>query len=289
MNTLAFGEVLWDVYPESKHLGGAPVNFAAHVKKCGEKAWIITAVGNDLLGRETVDKLIEFGIETKYVNFSENKETGKCLVKLDENKVPSYELLDNVAYDDIQKPDLGDKIFDVLYFGTLALRSENNLRVLKQIILEKNFKDIFVDVNIRPPYYSEAVIRFALENATIVKISDEELPVVMSALGKAHKFGEESAESLSDAFDNLKIIIITKGDKGSFVYDAGDEKIYKCQSKKVDVVSTVGAGDSFSASFLTRYMKTKDIEDALSLATNISGFVVSCRDAIPEYKLSDFI
>ncbi len=193
-----------------------------------------------------------------------------------------------LAYDEIKKPELGDKIFDVLYFGTLALRNENNLCVLKQIISENKFKDLFVDVNIRPPYYSEAIIRFAFENATILKISDEELPMVMSALGKTQKLEKECAEILSKDFDNLKIIIITKGDKGSFVYDAADKKIYECQPKKVDVVSTVGAGDSFSAAFSTKYMKTKDIADALSLATNISAFVVSCKDAIPEYELTDF-
>ncbi len=288
MNVFVFGEVLWDVYPTSKHIGGAPMNFAAHLKKCGGKAWIVTAVGNDLLGKEAMGKMLNFGIETEYVICSENKETGKCLITLDKNKVPSYELLNNVAYDDIKKPELRDKVFDVLYFGTLALRNENNLFVLKQIISENKFEELFVDMNIRPPYYSEYVIRFALENATIVKISDEELPLIMRVLGKEQLSPGECAKILGEDFDNLKMIIITLGDKGSFVYNTEDKKTYECQAKKVDVVSTVGAGDSFSASFLTKYMKTKNIDKALLLASSISGFVVSCKDAVPEYVLSDF-
>ncbi len=288
MNALAFGEVLWDVYPEERCLGGATMNFAAHFKKCGGKAWIVTSVGEDLLGKEVVDRILKLGIETEYVTYSKNKETGKCLITLDKNKIPSYELLNNVAYDEIKKPKLGDKIFDVLYFGTLALRNENNLSVLKQIISENKFNDFFVDVNLRPPYYSKDVIRFALENATVVKISDEELPAVMNALGKKYKIKEECAQILSKDFDNLKIILITKGDKGSFAYDTENKKIFESQPPKVDVASTVGAGDSFSAAFVTQYLKTKDIPTALSLATNLSAFVVSCKDAIPEYELSDF-
>lgn len=288
VNALAFGEVLWDVYPEERCLGGATMNFAAHFKKCGGKAWIVTSVGEDLLGKEVVDRILELGIETEYVTYAKNKETGKCLITLDKNKIPSYELLNNVAYDEIKKPKLGDKIFDVLYFGTLALRNEKNLSVLKQIISENKFNDFFVDVNIRSPYYCEDVIRFALENATVVKISDEELPVVMNALGKNYKINEECAQLLSKDFDNLKIILITKGDKGSFAYDTVNKKIFECQPPQVDVVSTVGAGDSFSAAFAAQYLKTKDIPTALSLATKLSAFVVSCKDAIPEYELSDF-
>lgn len=287
MKLLAFGEVLWDIYTNSEHLGGAPMNFSAHCKKCGGDVWIVTAVGNDDMGKRTVCEIEKLGINTEFITVSE-RETGKCMVTLDQNMIPSYNLLNDIAYDYIQKPDTKKYSFDVLYFGTLALRSENNQNTLKQLLNETDFKDIFVDINIRPPFYSKEIIKFVCQNATIIKISDEELPVVMSALDRAGMSDKECAESLSQGFDNLKIIIITKGDKGSFVYDCVDKKIYECQPKKVEVVSTVGAGDSFSASFLMKYMKTKDIAASLSLATDISGFVVSCKDAIPEYELSDF-
>ena len=288
MNALAIGEVLWDIYPTSNHLGGATLNFAAHFSKCGGDSWILSAVGRDELGQKALEEIKRLRINTEFLSFSESKETGKCLVSLDKDKIPFYNLLNHVAYDEIIKPDLSDKTFDVLYFGTLALRNKNNYCVLNQIIKENKFNEHFVDVNIRAPYYSDFIIKFALENATIIKISDEELPVVIQSLGETCLSHKECSKTLKEQFNNLRIIIITRGDKGSFVYDAANDRIYECQSERVDVVSTVGAGDSFSASFLATYIKTKDIEKSLRLATAISAFVVSKKDAIPEYILSDF-
>ena len=287
MKVLAFGEVLWDVYTNSAHLGGASMNFAAHFKKCGGDAWIVTAVGNDQLGEKAVGEIEKLGINTDFIS-TVKQETGKCLVNLDDNQIPSYDLLDDVAYDYIQKPDANDEVFDVLYFGTLALRNENNRTVLKQILSENSFGDIFVDMNIRAPYYSEDVVKFACENASIIKISDEELPVVMNLLGKVEQSVKDCSKNIHQEFANLKMIIITRGGKGSFVYDCIHNECYECDSQKVEVISTVGAGDSFSAAFLTKYIKTNNIKQALEFATKISGFVVSRKDAIPEYELKDF-
>ena len=287
MKVLAFGEVLWDVYINSAHLGGASMNFAAHFKKCGGESWIVTAVGDDPMGKKAVGEIEKLDINTKYIS-TVRQETGKCLVTLDSNQIPSYDLLDDVAYDYIQKPDANNEVFDVLYFGTLALRNQNNRTVLKQILSENSFGDIFVDMNIRAPYYSKDVVRFACENASIIKISDEELPVVMSLLEKDEQSVKECAKKICEEFANLKMIIVTKGGKGSIVYDCKNDEYYECDSQKVEVVSTVGAGDSFSAAFITKYIKTNDIKQALEFATKISGFVVSRKDAIPEYELKDF-
>ena len=248
MKVLSFGEVLWDVYANSKHLGGAPLNFSAHFKKCGGKSWIITAVGDDAMGREAIFEIEKLGINTEYISITE-AETGKCLVTLDSKQIPTYNLLNDVAYDYIQHPDTKNGPFDVLYFGTLALRNENNRTVLGQILQENNFVDIFVDMNIRAPYYSTDVIRFAFENATIIKISDEELPVVMDALGEKIHSIKKCVQILSEEFGNLKIIIITRGDKGSIVYECKNKEFYECQAQKVETVSTVGAGDSFPPHF----------------------------------------
>lgn len=282
MKALAFGEVLWDIYTDSEFIGGAPLNFGAHFKKCGGEAWVITAVGDDALGKKTVSEIENMGINTEYIDVS-GKKTGKCLVTLDENQIPSYNLLDDVAYDYIESKKLSG--FDVLYFGTLALRNENNRKTLAKIISENSFGDVFVDVNIRPPFYSDEVIKYSLENATIIKISDEELPVILKAINKDVTELSSVAGMFADSFSNLKIIIITKGGDGSFVYDCKNGKVYESKAEKVEVVSTVGAGDSFSAAFLAEYLKTSDISKALSLATKISGFVVSKKEAIPEYDI----
>ena len=136
MKALAFGEVLWDVYPESQHIGGAPLNFAAHFRKCGGESHIVTAVGYDNLGDETVKAIRKLGVGTKYLCRTD-VETGKCLVSLNERGVPAYNLLDNVAYDYMEKLDLNDENFELLYFGTLSLRHENNIAVLREIISSK--------------------------------------------------------------------------------------------------------------------------------------------------------
>ena len=287
MKALAFGEVLWDVYPESQHIGGAPLNFAAHFRKCGGEAHIVTAVGYDDLGAETVKAIRKLGVGTKYLCRTD-VETGKCLVSLNERGVPAYNLLDNVAYDYMEKLDLNDENFELLYFGTLSLRHENNIAVLREIISSNSFREIILDVNIRAPYYSKDVINFAMENATIVKISEEELPTVMQLIGKIASSVEESAEIISANFERIKMIIITRGEKGSLVYDCVLQKLYECSAEKVNVVSTVGAGDSFTAAFSAKYLKTGNVTKALKIATKISGYVVSCEEAIPDYRLEDF-
>lgn len=287
MKALAFGEVLWDVYPESQHIGGAPLNFAAHFRKCGGESHIITAVGYDDLGDETVKAIRKLGVGTKYLCRTD-VETGKCLVSLNERGVPAYNLLDNVAYDYMEKLDFNDENFELLYFGTLSLRHENNIAVLREIISSNSFREIILDVNIRAPYYSKDVINFAMENATIVKISEEELPTVMQLIGKIASSVEESAEIISANFERIKMIIITRGEKGSLVYDCNLQKLYECNAEKVNVVSTVGAGDSFTAAFSAKYLKTGNVTKALKIATKISGYVVSCEEAIPDYRLEDF-
>lgn len=287
MKALAFGEVLWDVYPESQHIGGAPLNFAAHFRKCGGESHIITAVGYDDLGDETVKAIRKLGVGTKYLCRTD-VETGKCLVSLNERGVPAYNLLDNVAYDYMEKLDFNDENFELLYFGTLSLRHENNIAVLREVISSNSFREIILDVNIRAPYYSKDVINFAMENATIVKISEEELPTVMQLIGKIASSVEESAEIISANFEKIKMIIITRGEKGSLVYDCNLQKLYECNAEKVNVVSTVGAGDSFTAAFSAKYLKTGNVTKALKIATKISGYVVSCEEAIPDYRLEDF-
>ncbi|MBQ7574001.1 MAG: hypothetical protein IJT23_07045 [Clostridia bacterium] len=287
MKALAFGEVLWDIYPESQYIGGAPLNFAAHFKKCGGESHIITAVGNDDLGDETVMEIKKNGIDTQYLCRAD-RETGKCLVSLDEKGIPQYNLLDNVAYDYIKTPDLNGENFELLYFGTLSLRHENNISVLKTIISSSSFREIILDVNIRAPYYCQNVVSFAFENATIVKISEEELPIVMQLLNKVTSSVEESAEIISANFERIKMIIVTMGGKGSLVYECNLRRFHKCNAEKVNVVSTVGAGDSFTAVFAAQYLKTGNIAKALESATKVSGYVVSCKEAIPIYKIEEF-
>lgn len=283
MKILSFGEVLWDVYPDRKLIGGAPFNFAAHLAKHREDVYMLSSVGNDLLGRETVDRMNTFGIRTDYVAICDSAHTGRCIVTLDHNAVPSYNLLNNVAYDYIDSGIVGEN-FDVLYFGTLALRSEFNRNSLSNLLKRRDFGEVFVDVNIRKPYYSSETVRFAAEKATIIKISDEELPIVADILNIDSDLDYvDFTSALSHHCQNLNTIIITLGEKGAFVYDVQNAAKYFCGGSKVTAVSTVGAGDSFSAAFLHRYLKGFNLNDCLFYATKIAALVVSSFDAVPEY------
>lgn len=280
MKLLSFGEVLWDVYPDNKYIGGAPFNFSAHFKRCGGDASLASCVGNDKLGEETVETVGKYGVGTEYISVSPAKPTGRCDVTLDENRVPSYNLIRDAAYDYIPTDNIGNG-FDVLYFGTLALRDGFNRTSLKKLISRNSYREIFVDVNIRAPYYSEETVEFALGSATVLKISDEELPAVAQVLGITETDGKTFAEILKNKFENIRLIIITMGENGAAAFDCVSGRYFYCPAEKVDVVSTVGAGDSFGAAFLYNYLCGKDIEACLSAAAKLSGYVVAHRDAIP--------
>ena len=280
MKVLSFGEILWDVYPDEKHIGGAPLNFAAHFSKQGGEAYMISALGDDDLGREALKKLREWKINADRVKIVRDAPTGQCLVTLDKNGVPSYDLLNDVAYDFIDCGIKGEK-FDALYFGTLALRGGHNMRSIAELIGNNSFGEIFVDINIRPPFYSKESILFALEHATIIKISEEELPVVMREISGGER--ENAEKAIAERFKNLKLVIITCGENGSLAYDSREKKTYRAGAEKVSVVNTVGAGDSFSAAFLYGYLSGESIEKCLCRASKLSAYVVSKAEAIPEY------
>ncbi len=283
MKALAFGEILWDIYSDKEVIGGAPFNFAAHFVKNGGEACLASAVGNDTLGEATLDEVKKNGVKTDFISVNE-KETGKCIVTLDDDSIPSYNLLDDVAYYYIDVSGALKECFDILYFGTLSLRSEENFSQIKRLVSSENFGEIFVDLNIRQPFSKEEAIKFGVENATILKISDEELPFVTKSVFGEEMGIDESAKAIAKHNDKLKILIITQGAKGSFALDCVNNKEYSVEGKKVECVSTVGAGDSFSAAFMSNYIKTRDMKKSLDIATKVSAFVVTKIEAIPDYN-----
>ena len=287
MKILAFGEVLWDVYPDKVYIGGAPFNFAAHLAKHGEEVYLLSAVGDDSLGEDTRKAVKRFGISDEYVSEVVSKKTGQCLVTLDERSVPSYNLLNDVSYDYISCDRVVGE-FDLLYFGTLALRSRYNLSALKTLLSKKHFADIFVDLNIRAPHYSKENVLFAISNATILKISDEELGIVAEQVNLESNDLKKFFCGLSERFSNLRCIIITLGSKGVYAFLPENKTEEQCDSEKVNVASTVGAGDSFSAAFVHKFNKGNTLEECLKYASRVAGFVVSNPEAVPDYNIIDF-
>ena len=280
---IAFGEVLWDVYPDEKYIGGAPLNFAAHFVKGGAESYLLSAVGDDALGADTLKAVNSLSVGTDFITVKSGVPTGRCNVTLDEDMHPTYALLSNVAYDYIDLPD-GDIRADAFYFGTLALRSEYNRASLAKALSRINAGTVIVDVNIRPPYDSAEAVCFALSYANILKISDEELPVVLDRAGIAADGGYgDICRRICGKYPQIKIILLTLGEKGAFAYDAKSDCEYKKAAQRVEVASTVGAGDSFASGFLAKYLSGESIDASLDYATRISAYVVSRKEAIPDY------
>ena len=284
MKVIAFGEILWDVYPSEKFIGGASLNFGAHFCRQGGETTLLSSVGHDELGREAIEVLDSYGLITDRVSVLDGYATGQTIVTLGEGGIPSYNVLSDVAYDYIKPLVRDGEFFDSLYFGTLSLRSEYNCESIKDILSRASFSEVFVDVNIRAPHSLPKNIRFALENATILKISDEELSVVLSAAGIAPASDlKETVLKIAEKYPKIKILILTMGSKGSMAYSRADGMIYETKAKKTEVASTVGAGDSFSASFLKKHLEGKTIPECLEFATVVSAFVVSKTEAVPDY------
>lgn len=284
MKLLVFGEVLFDIYGEEKYIGGAPLNFSAHSSRAGAEVFLASCLGRDTLGDIALQKIRDYGIDTRYIHCSEKYSTGVCNVTLNEYGVPQYELAQNTAYDNIPfNEDIENVCFDGFYFGTLALRNTYNRETVRRIINSGSLSEIFVDINVRRPFCDKESILIGLNNATVLKISDEELPYIMNEVFEICECDIETAvKMISEKFSQIKIIIVTCGVNGSVAYDLNNNKCFRCDAVKTKVVSTVGAGDSFSAAFFVRYLNKCGIDECLQYASQVSAYVVSKKDAIPD-------
>lgn len=284
---LTFGEIIWDVYPDARHIGGAAFNFASHAAKCGAESILVSAVGNDELGDAAVEYAEKFGVGTSMIKRTKEP-TGQCLVTLDEKKIPSFTVLQNAAYDNISLSG-GDveKIRKTrptaLYFGTLIQRSLSSRRALKALTENVDFTEIVCDINLRKGCYNEQSARFCFEKATVLKLSDEEEPTLRAmGLYSSDDRPENILRAISASFPNIKVILLTCGERGAYAYAAGGKPIY-APAKKIVPVSSVGAGDSFIAAFTVSYLCGEPIETALEKAVALSAYVVSNSDAVPPY------
>lgn len=275
MKLTVFGEILWDLFENEKKIGGAPFNFGAHCAKLGYDIDVVSAVGDDELGLLAVNEAEKLNVKTDNILIVPFK-TGRCIVTLN-NGTPSYNLVKDVAYDNIPLPDKSCFEADAFYFGTLAQRSEVSQNTLKELLKGK-YREVFFDINIRQNYYSDEMIDISLKATTIFKISREEIGVL-----KIHGTNEEICRKLKEKYPQLKLIIVTLDCDGAFVYDTINDKFYYSKKPDCKVVSTVGAGDSFSACFLSNYLKNKNIEECLNRASLLSEFVVTQLEAIPDY------
>lgn len=284
VTVLSFGEVLWDIIEGNYCIGGAPLNFAGHMAKLGARSFIVSAVGKDELGDKAINYIEKQNIETSYVSRNASP-TGTVLVELDKG-IPSYDIVQGAAWDAIEldetnRKEITGQKWDVLYLGSLAQRSDISRNTLSWILDNVRSREVFFDVNLRQNWFNQDIIEQSLKHTTILKVNDEEVPVVSDLLFGEALAEDQLAKKIMDKY-GVGIIIVTLGGDGAHFFDEMNE--YKLKPEPVEVVDTVGAGDSFSGAFVYSYLNHRDIDRAGRLALDVAAYVVSCEGALPEYS-----
>lgn len=277
---VGMGEALWDCLPEGRKLGGAPANFAYHVGQFGWHTVVVSAIGNDALGDEIIERIEAVNLDHHIARVP--FPTGTVQVTLSGEGIPAYEICENVAWDNIPwTPELEAmaKRTKAVCFGSLAQRSaESRNTILRYLGTMDQDTERIYDINLRQSFYSLEVIEESLRRATILKLNDEEIEVVKALLQITGE-PEEVCRKIIERYESVKMVIFTCGAIGSYVFTA-DETSYVA-TPKVKVADTVGAGDSFTATFVAQYLKGKPIKEAHRIAVQASAFVCTQNGAMP--------
>ena len=291
MNNLlvvGIGEALWDVFPDGKRIGGAPANFAYHVSQFGLNGVAISAIGNDKLGFEIIEEFNKnnFNYCLEQVQYP----TGRVNVEIDDNGHPFYEIMNDVAWDYIP---LTSEIKSIakqtsaVCFGSLAQRSEITRSTINTFLdemdLEVGLYKIF-DINLRLHFYNKDIIDNSLNKCNVLKINDDELNSVCKMFNYGGVDLKEKATIILNKYD-LEIVILTCGANGSYIFTKDITSFV--DTPRVDVKNTVGAGDSFTAAFISALLYNKDIIFAHNFAVEVSAYVSTKSGAMP--KLPKYI
>jgi fructokinase len=282
MKALAFGEILWDIIEGQPYIGGAPFNFAAHVVKNGGAASILSSVGNDELGRKAVEAAAGLGVDTSLIVTHPKRPTGTVDVFLKDGQ-PDYTIHEGVAFDEIRIEETGSipgGPFDVFYFGSLAQREQVSRETLDRILGKFSFREVFYDINIRKSYYSPTIIRSSLDRATIFKINDQESLLVSRLFYGSELPLEDFVQRIVQDF-SVPVVIVTAAEKGCYVFSGSG--FHHVPAVPVTVADAVGAGDAFSAAFITQLLSGSDVVTAARRANAVGGYVASQRGAVPAY------
>lgn len=279
---VGIGEALWDILPEGKTLGGAPANFACHASQFGFRGIAVSAVGDDELGRGIIRQLQQRHLD--YIIETVAYPTGTVGVTLHAGGIPSYEIKQGVAWDNIPfSPQIEAvaKECSAVCFGSLAQRNGVSRRTICRFLDAMPKGDgryrIF-DINLRQNFYSKEIISESMSRCDILKINDEELAVVGRLFGYPDTGQQDICRQLLGKYD-LKMLILTCGASGSYVFTPGDVSFI--DTPKVEVADTVGAGDSFTAAFVSSLLQGKSVKEAHRCAVMVSAYVCTQNGAMP--------
>lgn len=277
---IGIGEALWDVLPDGKKLGGAPANFAYHTGQFGHQTLAVSALGNDKLAEETLHALDERGLQ--YIMPRVPYPTGTVQVVLDDEGVPTYDIRENVAWDNIP---LTDEMLTVarnacaVCWGSLAQRNVVSGETIRRFVHATPEESLRIfDINLRQTFYTKEIIKESLKLCNVLKINDEELVSIGRMFGYPGLDMENKCWLILGKY-NLNMLVLTCGVNGSYVFTPGCMSFQ--ETPKVEVADTVGAGDSFTGSFCAAILQGKSVCEAHRIAVEVSAYVCTQNGAMP--------
>lgn len=275
------GELLWDVLPEAEVIGGAPVNFAYHVTALGEKGLPISTIGRDTRGERALAELQKRGVDTSAISISDEYPTGYVIAEVDKEGKASYNFPDEVAWDYLVLNEYAANLrmnLDAVCFGSLAQRSEHSRRVIYNFLdaLRPETVKVF-DINFRQDFYSRQVIESSLQRTDILKLNEEELPVLARLLDLQEP-GDRCLPLLIKKY-HLKMTILSMGDSGSLLLTPDSSS--KHSGIVTHVQDTIGAGDSFTAAATIGYLQGLSLDDINEQANRVAAYVCSQQGGMP--------
>lgn len=280
---VGLGEILWDLLPDGRQLGGAPANFAYHAEALGAQGIVVSCVGNDKLGKEILDCLERLRLSHEYISVDKDHPTGTVTVEVDEKGKPDYVIHENVAWDFIPLSsgllDMAVKA-DAVCFGSLCQRSEVSRDTVRKFLraTKQNCLRVF-DINLRQSYYNREVVDSMLKLTNVFKLNDEELLLVARMLNIRGSESEILAELIAGY--KLRLVVLTKGSSGSRLYTSDEDSVCK-GFEPIEIADTVGAGDSFTAAVTVGLLNNKELDTINENANRLASFVCSQRGATPK-------
>ncbi|WP_445955629.1 carbohydrate kinase family protein [Yeosuana sp.] len=280
-----FGEVLWDVFPTHKKIGGAPLNVALRLQSLNNDVIMISSVGDDERGRTLLNYISKHGVNTDYVQIHDKFKTGKVKVMLNDKGSASYDINFPRAWDNILVDDKSIDIVkksDAFVFGSLVARNDVSKRTLFELLNHANYK-IF-DLNLRSPYYNKELLIQLMNKADFIKFNDDELYEVSGYLDSKYRSMEQNIHFISQK-TNTKHICVTKGNHGAVLLY--NDKFYYNSGYLIKVIDTVGAGDSFLGSLISQLLHKVNPQEAVDFACAVGAMVAQSAGANPVLLRSD--
>ncbi|MCY3024603.1 MAG: carbohydrate kinase [Planctomycetota bacterium] len=288
MSIISIGAVLWDIFDNARHIGGAPFNFSAHATRLGHRVWFVSAVGRDELAKVTLRHIRELGLDTRYIRTVGDAPTGTVRVFLQDGQ-PSFTINRPAAYDFLA---LSDQELETLsaakprwiYFGTLEQTSRQVRGQTRRIIAANPQAQTLYDINLRKDCYTPALVKELLGETSVLKINDEEVRAVLEMLGEKPLPLADFCAVFARRF-GWRVVCVTRGADGCALWSEG--RYVESPGFRVKVADTVGSGDAFAAALLHGLEQGWPLEKTADFANRLGALVASRSGAIPPWTMDE--